>query len=198
MSKQMDFHPSCQEDELIFEVIQAVKTFGGLSEANQYFKAVCARNAEFAQLGNNVYHYKDYFINVGKAFLMAGHGRCIMDLTRLELSCLPQGIALIRLDNDEDMVLITRIKGSEKQRLIPYTAHNAALSLQARLRLLADADRLLADNRTILALTQGKKSWYILEDEGRIIFSLCEIAFVPENAKPVYRSRILEALDLTE
>ena len=120
------------------------------------------------------------------------------DLNRLELSCLPQGIALIWLDNNEDMVLITRIRGSNEHRLVPYCEYRPGLSVQARKKLLADVDRLLDENYALLAVAKDKDAWYILEGEERILFSYCETAFVPDNAKPAYRRRVLEALGLPE
>ena len=198
MSKYFKYHPSYQEEALIFKAVEAARCFHGLTEANVYFGDLCNSQPEFVRLTNNVYRYKDYYINVGKRFLMAGHGECLMGLNRLELSCLPQGIALIWLDNNEDMVLITRIRGSEAHRLVPYSEYRTGLSVQTRKKLLADADRLLDENRALLAVTKDKDAWYILEDEERIIFSYCESAFVPDNAKPAYRSRVLEALDLHE
>lgn len=198
MSKYEKCHPSYQEDELIFEAVEAAKGFDRLTDANLYFKALCDSKPEFVQPGNNVYRYKDYYINVGKRFLMAGHGRCLMNLARLELSCLPQGIALIWLDNDEDMMLITRVRGSEGHCLLPYSGPVSALSVKARQNLLADVDRLLEENYAVSAVTEGKNSWNLLEGEDRIIFSHCEIAFVPDAAKKAYRSRVLETLDLSE
>lgn len=198
MGKSLKCHQSYQEDALIFNVVEAAKSFFGLTEANLYFTTLCDHKPEFVQLGNNVYRYKDYYIQVGKRFLMAGHGQCIMNLARLELSCLPQGIALIWLDNDEDMVFITRIRGSEGHRLVPYSEYPTALSVLARQQLLADVDRLLAENHAVLAVTERKESWHILEGEDRIIFSYCELAFVPDKAKPAYRGRVLEALGLNE
>ena len=198
MSKKCECHQSYQEDALIFNVVEAAKNFLGLTEANLYFRTLCDHEPGFVQLDNHVYRYKDYYIQVGKRFLMAGHGRCIMNLARLELSCLPQGIALIWLANDEDMVLITRIWGNEGQRLIPYQEYPTALSAGARQQLLADVDRLLVENYALLAVTKEKEAWHILEGEGRIVFSHCELAFVPDEAKPAYRSRVLEALGLIE
>ena len=121
-----------------------------------------------------------------------------MGLNRLELSCLPQGIALIWLDNGEDMVLITRIKGSEGHRLIPYSEYGTGLSVQTRKNLLADVERLMDANYALLAVTEDKNTWYIIEDEESVIFPYCKTAFVPDNAKPAYRRRVLEALDLHE
>ncbi len=198
MSKYEKCHPSYSEDALIYEAVEAAKGFDRLADANLYFKALCDSMPKFVQLSNNVYRYKDYFIQVGKRFLMAGHGSSLMSLSGMELSFLPQGIAVIWLDNDEDMVLITRIKGSEAHRLLPYSGPVSALSVQARQRLLADADRLLEDNRAVLAVTKEKDSWNLLEGEERIVFSRCELAFVPDGAKAAYRSRVLEALQLDE
>ena len=53
-------------------------------------------------------------------------------------------------------------------------------------------------NYALLAVTEDKNTWYIIEDEERVIFPYCKTAFVPDNAKPAYRSRVLEALDLHE
>ena len=198
MSELFKHHPAHREDPLIFEAVEAGKLFHGMTDANQYFRALCDSEPEFVQLVNNVYHYKDYYINVGKRFLMAGHGNCLMGLNGLELSCLPQGIALIWLDNKEDMVMITRIRGSHGRRLIPYREHGMGLSAQTRKNLLADVTRLLDENRALLAVTKDKDTWYILEGGERILFSCCEIAFVPDNAKAAYRSRVLEALDVHE
>ena len=194
MSKEIKVHPSYQENPLLFDAVEAAKRFYGMTEANQYFRELGDSNPEFVQLANNVYRYRDYYINVGKRIFMAGHGSGLMGLNRLELSCLPQGIATIWLDNNEDMVLITRIKGSEGRRLVPC----GVLSAQAKQRLLADVDRLMEENYALSAVTAGKDSWYVIEGEDRIIFSNCEIAFVPEGAKPAYRRRVLEALDLHE
>ena len=183
---------------MLFEAVEAAKGFDGLSDANEYFTALCESEPNFVKLGNNVYRYKDYYIQVGKRFLMAGHGRALMGLAGLELSCLPQGIAVIWLDNDEDMVLITRIKGSEGHRLLPYDGHVSGLPVEARRRLLADADRLLEGNQAVSAIAGGIDSWNLLEGEERIVLSRCEIAFVPDGAKAAYRSRVLKALELDE
>ena len=115
-----------------------------------------------------------------------------------ELSCLPQAIAVIWLDNNEDMVLITRVKGSEGRRLLPYEGPVSALPVQARQRILADVDRLLEENSAISAVAEGKDWWNVIEGEGSIIFSRCEIAFVPDAAKAAYRSRVLKMLELDE
>lgn len=194
MSKYLKLHPSYQEDPLIFEIVEAAKSFYGMTDANLYFGALCDSRPEFVCLSNNVYRFKDYYIQVGKRLFMAGHGNCLMGLSRLELSCLPQGIGLIWLDNNEDMVLITRIPGSEGHRLAPYSG----LSPQMKQRLLGDVDRLLEENYALLTVTEGKDSWHVLEGQDRIIFSHCDTAFVPDGAKPAYRCRVLDALDLHE
>ncbi len=183
---------------MIYQAAEAAKGFYGLTDANQYFAGMCERNRDFAQLGNNVFRYKDYFIQVGKRFLMAGHGRALMSMAEKELSFLPQGIAVIWLDNDEDMVLITRVKGSEGHRLLPFEGPVSTLPEHTRQRILADVDRLLEENSAISAVAEGKDWWNVIEGEGSIIFSRCEIAFVPDAAKAVYRSRVLRTLELDE
>jgi len=196
MSKAFQYHPSYPENALIFRIVEAARGFNGLSDANLYFGELCNSQPGFTRLAGNVYQYKDYYIQVGKRFLMAGHGNCLMGLNRLELSCLPRGIALVWLDNDEDMVLVTQIPGSEGQRMVP--CQNGPLSEQARKRLLQDVDRLMAENLTLLPVTEDRRAWHLLEEEERIIFSRCQTAFLPENAKPAYRKRVLNALDLCE
>jgi len=198
MSKYENCHPSFSEDTLIYQAAEAAKGFYGLTDANQYFAGMCEHNADFVQLSNNVFRYKDYFIQVGKRFIMAGHGNALMGLAQKELSCLPQAIAVIWLDNNEDMVLVTRVKGSEGRRLLPYEGPVSALPVQARQRILADVDRLLEENSAISAVAEGKDWWNVIEGEGSIIFSRCEIAFVPDAAKAAYRSRVLKTLELDE
>lgn len=198
MSKYFKYYPSSPEEALIHEAAEAAKCFYGLTDANQYFTALCDSNPGFVQLGSNVYRYKDYYINIGKRFLMAGHGRIIMDLAEQELSCLPQGVAVIWLDNDEDMVLITRIKGSEGHRLVPYSEYTTMLSEQARKNLLSDVDRLLEKNQALISVTKNKNSWHVIEGKDRIILSRCELAYASDEAKPAFRRRVLEALDLQE
>ncbi len=180
---------------MICNAMEVAKKFNGLTDANQYFAKLCENVPGFVKLGNNVYHYKDYFINLGKRFTMAGHAQCLMGVTRLNLSCLPEGVACIWFDNDEDMVLFTRIKGSENRRLIPYS-DVLGVSSEAKQNLLADAERLMEENYAVLAITEGKDSWYVVEGEGRIIFSYCDLAFVSDEAKPAYRKRVIEALGL--
>ena len=198
MSKYFKYHPSYQEETLIFKTVEAAVGFYGLREANLYFNGLCNSEPEFVQQTNNVYRYKDYYIQAGKRFLMAGHGECLMGLNRLELSCLPQGIALIWLDNNEDMVLITRITGSEGHRLVPYSEYGTGISEQTRKNLLADVDRLMDANYALMAVTGDKDTWYIIEGKEQVVFSYCNTAFVPDNAKPAYRRRVLEALGLQE
>ena len=103
---------------------------------------------------------------------------------------------MICLDNNEDMIRITRIKESEGRRLIPYGEYGVRLSEETRKSLFAEMERLLDDHYAILAVTEGKNLWYIIEGEERVIFSQCELAYLPDNAKPAYRKRVLEALDL--
>ena len=199
MSKYIKCHPSFSEDSLICEAVRAAEQFDGLTEANRYFASLCSREPKFVKLSNNVYHYKDYYINAGKRFLMAGHGQSLMGLTgRMELSCLPQGIAVIWLNNGQDMVLVTRVAGSEAHRLLPYTEPVSALPVQTRQRLLADVDRMLEQGCTLRAVQDPQNTWHILEGEDRIIFSRCVLVTVPEEAKAIYRSRVLEALWLEE
>lgn len=198
MSQYAKFHPFYRENSLIFEAAEAAKGFAGLADANQYFLTLCRREPEFVQVGSNVYRCADFFIQVGKRFLMAGHGNGLMQLAGLELSCLPQGIGVIWLENGEDMVLITRIRGSAGKRLIPCSDAVSALPRQARNKLLADVDRLLEKNYAVLAATDDKGSRYLLEGDDRVIFSACELAYVPDQAKKAYRNRVLNVLDLRE
>lgn len=85
MSKRFKYHQSYQEEGLIFKTVVAAGSFYGLREANLYFCNLCDSQPEFVQLANNIYHHRDYYIQVGKRFLMAGHGECLMGLNRLEL-----------------------------------------------------------------------------------------------------------------
>ena len=197
MSIRFVIQPTYQDDDLMCASVEATKGFGGLTDANQYFSDLCQSVPGFVKLENNAYHYKDYYINVGKRFLMAGHADCLMKLSHFELSCLPECIAYIWLDNDEDMVLFTRVKGSGDHRLMACSCPSQ-MPEQARRKLLADADRLMKENYAVLALTEEPNSWNYLEGEDRIIFSNCALAYVSDQARAAYRKRVLEKLDLKE
>lgn len=95
MSRYLKCHPSYQEDVLIAQAIEDANAFYALTDTNLYFRNLCACHPEFVQLSSNVYHYKDYYIQSGKRILMAVHSQCLMNFADLELSCLPQGIALV-------------------------------------------------------------------------------------------------------
>ena len=195
MSIKVECNASYQDDDLISGAVQASKNFNDITDANRYFMSLCEKTAGFVKIENNVYRYKDYFINAGKRFAMAVHADCIMKLAGMELSCIPEGVAYVWLDNDHDMVLFTRIKGSEARRLIPYN-EAVGVSEKARRRLLEDTERLMEKNYAILAVTEGKDSWYVIEGEDRIIFSQCSLAFVSDAAKAAYRKRVAETLGL--
>jgi len=197
MSRRFEALPVYKDDELICSSVEAAKSFYGLADANLYFASLCQSNPDFAGPANNVYHYKDYYINVGKRFAMAGHADCLMKLSHFELSCVPECIAYIWLDNDEDMVLFTRVKRSGDHRLMACSCPSQ-MPEQARRKLLADADRLMKENYAVLALTEEPNSWHFLEGEDRIIFSNCALAYVSDQARAAYRKRVLEKLDLKE
>lgn len=195
MSIKVKCNPNYREDNLIFEAVEASNSFENITEANRYFMSLCENVTGFVKLENNVYRYKDYFINIGIRFTMAAHAENVLNLARLELSCIPEGVAYIWLDNDHDMVLFTRIQGSEDRRLIPYS-DVAKVSAEAKQMLLADVERIMEENYAVLAVTEGKGAWHVIEVENRIVLSHCSLAFVSEAAKPAYRKRVLEALDL--
>lgn len=195
MSIKVIYRQICQEDEVVLNTVEAAKEFAGLTEANQYLGQLCESVSGFAKQGNNVYSYKDFRINVGKRVFMAYHADGLRAVADLELSCLPELAAYIWMDNGEDMVLITRVKGSDGQRLVPCGTVNT-LSETVRRRLLDDAERLMEKGYAVAALTGDSSAWYVLEDRSAVIFSRCELACVTDEAKPAYRRRVLDILGL--
>lgn len=184
---------NCSEDEIIQGVVDAASDFYDLSQANRYFLQLCESVCGFSKIGSNVYRYKDFFINVGKWVFMAKHADNLRIIADLELTFLPELAAYIRLNNAEDMVLFTKIDGSENHELLPC-GNISQISHRARLNLLEDVDKMLEAGYALRAVTENPHSWYILEGKERIIFSACELISVPESAKYIYRKRILEIL----
>lgn len=185
-----------REDAVIRNAVEAADGFNDLSQANRYFLQLCESISGFSKLDNNVYHYKEFYINVGKRVFMARHAEGLRVVADFELSCIPELMAYIWLNNGEDMVLITRVKGSEGQRLCPCE-DKKRLPETVRCRLLGDADRLMEKGYAIAALTDVCSVWYYVENSGKVIFSNCELAYVSEKAKSAYRKKVLNVLGLS-
>ncbi len=185
---------------MIGAAVEDAREFGGLADANIYLDNLCRTVPGFLKQANNVYRYKDYFINVGVRFLMAGHATNLMTIADWNLSCAPEGIAEVWLNNDHDMVLVTRIKCSENRRIIPFSATKPDKEVhhQAKLRLLEDVDRLAERGYACSAVTENPKSWYFLEGDNRIIISDWKLAWLPEKAREVYRNRVIKILGTEE
>ena len=125
----------------------------------------------------------------------------VMRLAQWELSCAPVGVAEIWLDNDSDMLLITRIPGSKGRRLVPCSqlgAFGSDVPTEAKRQLMRDVDRLMEHDLACSAITEQFDAWYILEDEPRIIIANWQLAHLPQAAKSAYRSRVVKLLGIDE
>ncbi len=203
MSLKFDFNERHCGDKLIFSAIEAVKDFSGITQANRYLEKLAEEYAEFVRLNSNVYRYKDYWLNVGKRIFMAAHADAVMSISGWDKipSCAPIGVVNIWLDNGEDMLLITRIPGSENRLIKPYSELDTSDlrdMTEAKRCLLADADLLMEHNYACIAITEGTASWYIIDKEQHIIISDWQLAFLPDAAKPAYRRRVLSILEINE
>jgi len=196
MSKKIVWRQVSQENTVIKDAVEALKDVDNLMEANRYFCELCESISGFEKLSNNVYRYRDFFINVGKRVFMAAHADGLRIVADLGLSCLPELAAYIWLDNGEDMVLITRIKDSCGQRILPFEGEYQ-LSEIVRKDIFDDAERLMEKGYTVASLINDRSDWYILEDYSAVIFSNCELVYVSDKAKPVFRKRVLEELGLS-
>ncbi len=195
MSKKIVWRQISRENTVIKDVVEALKDTDNLMEANRYFCELCESVSGFEKLSSNVYRYKDFFINIGKRVFMAVHAEGLRIVADLGLSCLPELAAYVWLDNDEDMVLITRVKDSFGQHILPFKGEYQ-LTDALRQELLADADRLMESGYTVASLIGDRSDWYILEDCSAVIFSNCKLVDVPQKAKPAFRMRLLEELCL--
>lgn len=195
MSKKTVWRQISQENTVIKDAVEAIKGVDNLMEANRYFCELCESVSGFDKLSNNVYRYKDFFINAGKRVFMATHAEGLRIDADLGLSCLPELAAYIWLDNDEDMVLITRIKNSCGQRIVPLDGEYH-LTETVRQEMLNDAERLMEKGYTVASMINDRSDWYILEDCSVVIFSNCKLVYVSEKAKPAFRKRLLEELGL--
>lgn len=195
MSIKIVLRQISQENTVIKDAVEALKGIDNLMEANRYFCELCESVSGFEKLSSNRYRYRDFFFNVGKRVFMAAHADGLRIVADLGLSCLPELAAYIWPDNDEDMVLITRIKDSCGQRILPFEGDHW-LTEAVRQEILADAERLMEKGYTVASLINDRSDWYILEDRSAVIFSNCELVYVPDNAKPAFRNRVLEGLGL--
>ena len=195
MSKKIVWRQVSQENTVIKDAVEALKDVDNLMEANRYFCELCESISGFEKLSNNVYRYRDFFINVGKRVFMAAHADGLRIVADLGLSCLPELAAYIWLDNGEDMVLITRIKDSCGQRILPFEGEYQ-LSEIVRKDIFDDAERLMEKGYTVSSLINDRSDWYMLEDHSAVIFSNCELVYVSDEAKPALRRRLLAELGL--
>ena len=188
--------PVKMDNELIIKLADQISSFENLNQANTACDSIAKNNPSFEKISNNIYKCEDYYVNIGKKFLMTAHAMGLKNVAKLDLNCAPELIAYSDLKNNEDCILITRVKGTETSELIPYEQASSTISLEAKQKLLADVEKLAEKNLANTAF-YDYSNWYYLPNEDKIVISnWSQLAFVPENAKPAYRKQISEMCGL--
>ena len=188
--------PIQMDNELIIKLADDISSFENLNQANSVCSSIAKDNPSFEKISNNIFKCEDCYVNIGKKFLMTAHASGLKNVTGLGLDCAPELIAYSDLKNNEDCVLITRIKGTDTSALIPYEQASSTISVEAKQKLLADVEKLAEKNLANTAF-YDYRNWYYLPNEDKIVISnWSQLAFVPENAKPAYGKQISEMCGL--
>lgn len=184
-------------DTLIVKCADKINELSNNKEANAFFENIAKENPQFKHLANNVYQYKDYFINVGKQFLMMNHAIGLKRVNDYELTSAPKLIVYSDLKSNGDCVLITKIKDSENNPPIPYKLNSSNISLSSKKNLMNDVELLAKEGIANVGI-DDINNWHIVPKSGNIIISDWSTlaSFEDDEAKIAYKNRIRKMLDL--
>ncbi len=194
-----DSLPAIKEapDNLIVKISDAIRNLEDLSSSNKFFENIVKDNKDFIKVDNNVYRYKDYFINIGKKFKLNTHAHRLEEIREYQLSSAPEIIAYSDLKNNMDCVLVTRIKNCKTSTPVPYEEVQADVTLEAKNKFLRDFDKLAKDDIAVDTMLD-KRNWYVVPDTGEIILSNWSdfSKFGDDISKSVFKNKLRELCGL--
>ena len=192
-----NFHSDEKLERIIIDCAQRMNSFENLAEANVFFDEMVKSNSLFKKLGNNTYQYKDYFINTGKKYNLVNHAVGLTMANKLGLSSAPLLIGYSDLKNNIDCVLITKIQGCENNPPLPYNENLSKVTLEAKQKLLNDADIMIKNGIFNIDL-YNKSYWYYSPEANKIIISNWSDlrGFSQEQQGLEYKKKLSDMLNL--
>ena len=184
-------------DKLLVQISEHIRNLDDVASSNRYFEGITKENPEFTKIGNNVYKYKDYFVNIGKKFKLNTHAHRLEELREYNISSAPEIIAYSDLKNNLDCVLITKIKNCKTSAPIPYEEVQADVTLEAKNKFMEDFEK-LAKNNIAVENMLNKNNWYVVPDTGEIVLSNWAdfSKFGDDFSKSTFRNKLREMCGL--
>lgn len=182
--------------DFIENFIKEVEKFESLKECYEYIDEIIEKQSHFTELDLNLFKYKDVFIRTGKIFGIVNTADCIENVAKYNLFTAPEFIKSIRLKNNDDMVLITKVNGSESSEFKRYLDVKDDLSKEAREKVIKDFDKLANNNLYNSSMTDDLNYWFVIANEVYIDKWSGLSNFESESDKIEKRKVLLEMCDL--
>ncbi len=178
-------------EPFISECIKNLKECTDIKEISQYLENILKDNNQFNKLSNTVYKYKDYYINIGKKFILSPQVYGMTQYKDMNLSCMPVLVDYIECKNKKDCVLITKIPDTQDDLPVPYGENNSLVTLDAKQEFMQDINKMLEKGLTNRQI-DDMNNWYIIPKTGKILISdWSELAgFTNDTSKNAYKKRI--------
>lgn len=182
--------------DFIETFIKTVENLYSLKECYEYIDEMVEKQEGFKELDLNLFKYKDIFIRTGKIFGIVNTADCIENILKYNLSTAPEFIKAIRLKNNDDMVLITRVQGSESFKFKRYLDEKNVLSEEERIKVIEDFDKLAEHNLYNPSMTEDLNYWFVLGNKIYIDKWVGLLSFESDVDKQEKRKVLLEMCDL--
>lgn len=182
--------------DFIETFIKTVENLYSLKECYEYIDEMVEKQEGFKELDLNLFKYKDIFIRTGKIFGIVNTADCIENILKYKLSTAPEFIKAIRLKNNDDMVLITRVQGSENFEFKRYLDEKNVLSEEERIKVIEDFDKLAEHNLYNPSMTEDLNYWFVLGNKIYIDKWVGLLSFESDVDKQEKRKVLLEMCDL--
>lgn len=178
-------------EPFISECINELKKCNDLKEVALYLENIGKDNNKINKLSNTVFKYKDYYINIGKKFILSKQAFGLMQYKDMNMSCMPSFVDYIECKNKKDCVLITKILDTSDDLPVPYIENNSTVTLEAKQEFMQDINKMLEKGLTNRQI-DDMNNWFIVPKTGKILISdWSELAgFINDTAKNAYKKRI--------
>ncbi len=182
--------------DFIETFIKTVENLYSLKECYEYIDEMVEKQEDFKELDLNLFKYKDIFIRTGKIFSIVNTADCIENISKYNLATAPEFVKTIRLKNNDDMVLITRVNGSEVSDFERYLDKKNVLSEKERTKVIEDFDKLAEKNLYNPSMTDDLNYWFVIADKIYIDKWVELSSFDSDDEKQEKRKVLLEMCDL--
>ncbi len=184
-------------DKVVLQLIDELKNLNSLNECYEVIDKYCDTVDGFEDLDLNLFRYKDIYIRSGKIFNLEPQKQIFEKLSEFNLYTAPEFVAYIRLENNEDMILITRIQNSQNSSIEPYINERKNVTTDAKQELIHDFDE-LAKKNIYNPIINSAKEWFVISTTKKLyIDNWIQLkTFTDNNEKAEKRSSLLSLLEM--